>query len=118
MTEHDEELVKSIHELVESNRKLIKGPPIWRTFLVGAISAIGATVGAAIVIGLLAAILNQLAGIDLIKPFVQPVLPYIEKTQNKSPSSTAAASPSPTSLESPTPDGSPTDNSYNSTNQY
>ncbi len=79
----DKELKALLQELIVSNQKLIKGPSLWHSFFVGTVGAIGATVGAAIIVTLLASLLSVLAGINLLRPFAQSVLPYVQKTQTR-----------------------------------
>ncbi len=99
----DKELKALLQELVDSNRKLLKGPSLWRSFLVGAVGAIGATVGAAIIITLLASLLGALAGINLFRPFAQSVLPYVQKVQTgPTPETSPFILPAPT-YETPSP---------------
>jgi hypothetical protein len=110
----EDELVKTLHELIRSNEKVIKGPPLWRSFLSGAASAVGATIGAAIIITLLAALLGRLEGVSFFKPAVQTVLPYVQQATKHSPSPERSEtiiydSPSPDLVASPTPSSTPTE---------
>lgn len=97
----DNELELSIKELIATNKKLAHGVPLWRAFLVGTVGGIGASIGAAIVIALLSTALNGLSAIELFKPVIQPVLPYVQSNHNNSTESVEAlpspvyASPSP-----------------------
>ena len=69
----------SLDELVAVNRDLLKGQSYWRSFWGGAISAIGATIGAAIVLGSLLGILNRLSGINSLKPLTNFLVSFIER---------------------------------------
>lgn len=72
----------SLDELVAVNRDLLKGQSYWRSFWGGAISAIGATIGAAIVLGSLLGILNRLSGINSLKPLTNFLVSFIERRSN------------------------------------
>lgn len=80
----DNELELTIKELIATNKKLAHGVPLWRAFLVGTVGGIGASIGAAIVIALLSTALNGLSAIEIFKPVIQPVLPYVKSNQNNS----------------------------------
>lgn len=75
----DNEVRRSLDELVATNHRLISLQHPWRYFFRGVVSGVGATVGAALAIALLASLLHYLAGIDIFRPFATGVLPFVER---------------------------------------
>jgi hypothetical protein len=106
--ESKDELVDAIRDLIAINKKVAHGVPLWRAFLVGAIGAIGASIGAALVIALLSSLLGWLSVYDFFKPVVNPVLPYVQSQAKTKPQiddlpSPVYSSPSPEPSPSPSP---------------
>lgn len=113
----DPELRRSLDELIETNKRLAYLQSGWRYFGRGVIYGIGATVGAAMAIAVVAGLLHQMSGVDLFRPFAQQVLPYVERQgrlidpdnslptprYSESPVSEVTPTPSPEAEPSPTP---------------
>jgi hypothetical protein len=78
---HLNQLKQSVDTLIETNNRLAKGVPLWRSFLNGIFSAFGATIGAAIVIAVIVGILRQLSVVDFFKPAIDQVLPLVDRTK-------------------------------------
>lgn len=100
----DDQLRHSIDELIETNERLIKRLTLWRHFVGGLISGAGATIGAIIAIAILVWILNRLAVFDLLRPAVENVLPYVDRSADLPQpqyDSELLASPSPETSPSP-----------------
>ncbi len=99
----DEDLKTSLDALRKTNEKLVSQQTYWHSLARGIMSGVGATVGAAVVIALAAAFLHQLSSIDLFKPTVEKILPYVDQSQQLSPTYEG-----PTTVEDPQPTGLPT----------
>lgn len=113
-----DELKSSLHELSRTNKKLVLQQSFGYAFMRGVVTAIGATLGAAIVLALAAGILRQLVTVDFFKPAAEQLLPYIDKaTTTASPGDDIT--PSPRFIEpSPSPDTiDSTDNAEESSNE-
>ncbi len=104
----DSELHKSIEELVKTNRALVEQQKFWRTFVHGIMSGLGATLGAAIILGLAVGVLQRLGSIQFFKPAVEQVLPYVQK-KTTSPAVIKYLSPSPDIQPTPSPTPSPSE---------
>ena len=104
----DPELKESLDGLAKTNREIIRQNGLWRSFWHGVVTAIGATLGAAIVLTIVGWILNQLGAINFLKPAVDQIKPYVQKqSPRQSLPEVTYESPSPSPLASPTPDLSP-----------
>ncbi len=99
------DLQQSIDRLTKKVDQLIARWSPWRHLVNGMMSGIGAAVGATIVIAIIVWLLHGLAQVDILKPAVDTVLPYIEQSQ-KVPSVTVS-SPSPSPSPSPATEVSP-----------
>lgn len=73
---------RQLDELIETNRRLVKIQSAWQVFWRGTLFGIGGTVGAALVITLLAWLLNQLAVFDWLRPAVENIQPIINQSQS------------------------------------
>lgn len=97
------DLQQSVDRLTRKVDQLIKRWSPWRHLVNGIFSGIGAAVGATIVIAVIVWFLQGLAQVDLFKPAVDSVLPYIEQSQ-KVPVNFIEHSPSPSPSLSPSPE--------------
>lgn len=80
ITTKEREGMKGLDRLVRAVDKAYHhpGPLIWRGFLIGLASGLGATIGVAIVLGVLGFILRELGGIPFIGDWLQGVNSVIE----------------------------------------
>lgn len=63
MSTSEEELKSSIDRLTKIQAALLKNQNYWRSLLHGIVVGVGGTVGAAVAVALMLAILNRIAGI-------------------------------------------------------
>ncbi len=75
MTPSEKEGVKSLDRLLKAIDRAYHnpGPLVWRGFLIGLASGLGATLGAALVIGSLGFLLRELGGLPFIGDWLQGV---------------------------------------------
>lgn len=103
------DLQQSIDQLTRKVDQLIKRWSPWRHLLNGVMSGIGAAAGATLVLAIIVWALNGLARVDILKPAVDSVLPYLNQSQ-KNPlnyADEAVSSPSPALSSTPSPSPSP-----------
>lgn len=72
---------QQLDELIDTNRQLIKQQSSWPVFMRGMWSGIGAAVGGALIIGMVAWFLNQLAVFDWLRPAIQNLQPLLQRDQ-------------------------------------
>lgn len=107
----DERLQQALDELIKTNYKLIDQQAMWRSFLHGMVSALGATVGVAIVLYFLVWLLHTVSNYNALAPVANTLLPLVDRTGRggqyvtPSPSPSPKASPSPSPSPSSSPDG-------------
>ncbi len=76
-----DDLKESIEHLTQSIEELNKRWVPWRHLTNGMLSGIGAAIGATLVLAVIVWALNGLARVDVLKPAVNTLIPYIDRTQ-------------------------------------
>lgn len=81
LTEAIEDLDQNVEELDEHVELLISHDKFWRVFLKGVVGALGAAIGATVVIAIIVYVLQALAGAPFIGQYFYEILNTIQ--QNK-----------------------------------
>lgn len=98
-----------LDELIATNERIIRSQAFWPVFWRGVISAIGATIGAALILALVGGALQQALGVRFFRPVAEELLPYVETVRNRGTGGSGSSTPDlPTpNYNQPTPSPSP-----------